>query len=363
MDDRRFLARAFQLAKKGLYTADPNPRVGCVLVRDGRILAEGFHRQAGEPHAEANALANATESVVGATAYVTLEPCSFHGRTPACAEALIKAGISRVVAAAEDPHPRNRGAGFERLQAAGLEVIPALDPEAAERLNPGHMMTHSIGRPFIRLKLAATMDGFTALPNGESQWITGPAARLDVQRLRARSSAIVTGANTVLVDDPRLTVRDPNIDAEISQWLLARARPVYVLDSKARTTSAHRIYQNPLAVQVCTDGSAPTHATSMITAADETGRVDLVTFCRALAERGHLELLFECGPVLAGAMIEAELVDELIVYLAPKFMGQGMPLLQLPELAKMTDVHAWQIAETRRVGPDLKLTLKPSQSE
>ena len=359
MDDRQFLAKAFALARKGLYTADPNPRVGCVLVRDGRVIAEGYHRQAGELHAEASALVNATESVEGATAYVTLEPCSYEGRTPACAKALINAGICRVVAAAEDPHPKNRGAGFDLLESAGIEVVRSLDPLSAEALNPGHVKNHRDGLPFTRLKLAATIDGFTALPNGASQWITSPAARLDVQRLRARSSAIVTGANTVLVDDPALTVRDPAIDPVASDLILARPKPVYVLDSNARTTSSHQVFQNPRAVQVCAAGTKPSHSEALEIPADQKGRIDLTHFFRLLAQSGALEVLVECGPVLAGAVMEAGLVDELIVYLAPKFMGQGLPLLQLPEVAKMSEVRSWRIAESRRVGEDLKLTLKP----
>lgn len=225
--DQAFLAQAFRLAQQGRFTTDPNPRVGCVLVRDGRVIGEGFHQMAGGPHAEAEALANATESVIGATAYVTLEPCSYHGRTPSCADALIKAGVTRVVAAAPDPHPRNRGAGFDLLEAAGIEVIRDGDQAGARALNPGHEKTHTQGRPYVRLKLAATMDGFTGLPNGQSQWITSPAARLEVQRLRAQSSAIVTGANTVLSDDPELTVRDPRIDPLYSDLILARPKPVY----------------------------------------------------------------------------------------------------------------------------------------
>ena len=359
MTDREYLARAFVLASQGRYTTDPNPRVGCVLVKHGRVIGEGYHQLAGGPHAEAQALNQVEGSAEGATAYVTLEPCSYHGRTPSCAAALIEAGVVRVVAAAEDPHPRNRGAGFELLEAAGIEVVRALDPDAAEALNPGHLKCHAHNRPYVRLKLAATMDGLTALPNGESQWITSAAARLDVQRLRAQSSAVVTGANTVLDDDPELTVRDPDIDPRFSSLILSRARPVYVLDSNARTTRDARVYANPQARQVCGVHARSDHPQSMRINTNPAGRIDLSEFFAKLAAEGVLEVLVESGAVLAGAVLEAGLVDELVLYMAPKLMGVGRPLLQLPELDKMSDLKNFEITEHRRIGPDLKLVLKP----
>ncbi|MBT3643814.1 MAG: bifunctional diaminohydroxyphosphoribosylaminopyrimidine deaminase/5-amino-6-(5-phosphoribosylamino)uracil reductase RibD [Gammaproteobacteria bacterium] len=359
MRDEAFLAQAFRLAQQGRFTTDPNPRVGCVLVREGRVIGEGFHQMAGGLHAEAEALANATESVVGATAYVTLEPCSYHGRTPSCADALIKAGVTRVVAAARDPHPRNSGAGFDLLEAAGIEVIRDADQAGAQALNPGHEKTHTQGRPYVRLKLAATMDGFTGLPNGQSQWITSPAARLEVQRLRAQSSAIVTGANTVLSDDPELTVRDPRIDPKHSDLILARPKPVYVLDSQSRTMTTAKVYGNPLARQVCGLEALNAHPTALKTKLNPDGQIDLPFFFEALAAKGVLEVLVECGPTLAGAVMQANLVDELVLFLAPKFMGMGKPLLQLPELDKMSDLRAWSLFDTRRIGPDIKLVLKP----
>ncbi|MEZ7965900.1 MAG: bifunctional diaminohydroxyphosphoribosylaminopyrimidine deaminase/5-amino-6-(5-phosphoribosylamino)uracil reductase RibD [Pseudomonadales bacterium] len=357
--DQTFLAQAFRLAQQGRFTTDPNPRVGCVLVRDGRVIGEGFHQTAGGPHAEAEALANATESVTGATAYVTLEPCSYHGRTPSCAQALIKAGVARVVAAAPDPHARNRGTGFDLLEAAGIEVIRDGDLEGARALNPGHEKTHSEGKPYVRLKLAATLDGFTALPNGESQWITSPAARLEVQRLRAQSSAIVTGANTVLTDDPELTVRDPRIDPNYSDLILSRRKPVYVLDSQSRTALAAKVYGNPLARQVCGLEALNPHPNALKAKLNANGQIDLPLFFEALAAKGVLEVLVECGPTLAGAVMQANLVDELVLFLAPKFMGAGKPLLQLPELDKMSDLRGWSLSDMRRIGPDLKLVLKP----
>ncbi len=357
--DQTFLAQAFRLAQQGRFTTDPNPRVGCVLVREGRVIGQGFHKMAGGPHAEAEALANATESVVGATAYVTLEPCSYHGRTPSCADALIKAGVARVVAAAPDPHPRNRGAGFDLLEAAGIEVVRESDRAGAKALNPGHEKAHTEGRPYVRLKLAATMDGFTGLPNGQSQWITSPAARLEVQRLRAQSSAIVTGANTVLSDDPALTVRDPRIDLQYSDLILARPKPVYVLDSQSRTEATAKVYSNPLARQVCGLQTPNAHPTALKTELNSDGQIDLPRFFEALAAKGVLEVLVECGPTLAGAVVQANLVDELGLFLAPKFMGMGKPLLQLPVLDKMSDLRSWSLFDTRRFGPDLKLVLKP----
>ena len=245
----------------------------------------------------------------------------------------------RVVAAAEDPHPRNRGAGFELLEAAGIEVVRALDPDAAEALNPGHLKCHAHNRPYVRLKLAATMDGLTALPNGESQWITSAAARLDVQRLRAQSSAIVTGANTVLDDDPQLTVRDPHIDPRFSSLILSRARPVYVLDSNARTTRDARVYANPQARQVCGVHARSDHPQSMRINTNPAGRIDLSEFFAKLAAEGVLEVLVESGAVLAGAVLEAGLVDELVLYMAPKLMGEQVCIIQLRDQKNLLQIY------------------------
>jgi diaminohydroxyphosphoribosylaminopyrimidine deaminase / 5-amino-6-(5-phosphoribosylamino)uracil reductase len=360
MNDQSFLARAFTLARRGIYTTDPNPRVGCVIARDGEILGEGFHQSAGDDHAEVIAIENASGDVRGATLYVTLEPCSYFGRTPACAKTLVEKGIKRVVSADYDPHPLNAGQGYAVLEAAGIEVVRQADPESALQLNPGHYKTHQQGYPFVRLKMACTLDGRTALTDGSSQWITSPSARLDVQRLRARSSCIVTGVETILKDDPALTVRELDTDAARSALAIDRKRPIYILDSQLRTPLSAKVLAHPDAKIVCGPDLNQGHARVISANLGQDGRICLKSFLKELSAEGALEVLFECGPTLGGALIESGLCDEMIIYMAPKLMGSGRPLLQLPEIANMDALHAFEFDDIRSIGPDLRLVMKPA---
>ncbi len=360
MNDPYFLARAFTLARQGLYTTDPNPRVGCVIAREGQILGEGYHQSAGGDHAEVIAIENAQGDVRDATLYVTLEPCSYFGRTPACAKTLVANGIKRVVSADYDPHPLNAGQGYAILEAAGIEVVHQADPQSAMQLNPGHYKTHQQGYPFVRLKMACTLDGRTALADGSSQWITSPSARLDVQRLRARSSSIVTGVGTILKDDPALTVRELDTEADRSALAINRRRPIYILDSNLRMPMSARVLAHPDTHIVCGPDLNPDHARTMSGKLGQDGRICLKTFLKELSVKGALEVLFECGPTLGGALIESGLCDEMVIYMAPKLMGSGRPLLQLPEIANMDALQAFEFDDIRSIGPDLRLVMKPA---
>ena len=359
MNDQYFLAQAFTLARRGIYTTDPNPRVGCVIVRDGQIIGEGFHQSAGQDHAEVVAIDKADGDVKGATVYVTLEPCSYIGRTPACAKMLVEKGIKRVVSADYDPHPLNAGQGYAILEAAGVEVVRQANPESALQLNPGHYKSHQQGLPFVRLKMACTLDGHTALADGSSKWITSASARLDVQRLRARSSCIVTGIETILQDDPALTVREQNIDPHAGDLAINRKRPVYILDSHLRTPMSARVLAHPDARIVCGHKLDQDQARVIGASLNEDGRICLKRFLQELSEQGALEVLFECGPTLGGALIDSGLCDELIIYMAPKLMGSGRPLLQLPEIANMSALRTFSFDDVRSIGADLRLILKP----
>ncbi|MFW1676572.1 bifunctional diaminohydroxyphosphoribosylaminopyrimidine deaminase/5-amino-6-(5-phosphoribosylamino)uracil reductase RibD [Pontibacter sp. JAM-7] len=363
--DRTYMARALQLAAKGTWTTDPNPRVGCVLVHGGRIVGEGYHRRAGEGHAEVNALSQAGSSANGATAYVTLEPCSHFGRTPPCAEALINAGVSRVVSAMVDPNPQVAGRGIERLQAAGIETQSGLLEAEAASLNPGFIKRMRTGLPFVRVKLASSLDGRTAMDSGESQWITGPAARADVQQLRARSSAVLTGVESILHDDSALTVRSNELKLADAEAIAQRQPLRVVLDSRARLPMTARILQQPGRTMVVTcseDTAALTQAGAEVKqfAADSDGRVPLLPLLRWLAaEQQCNELLVETGANLAGALLQAQVVDELVVYQAMTLLGSdARPLVSLP-LTKMQQQVRLQRLDSRWLGDDLKLTLRP----
>ncbi|WP_242467114.1 bifunctional diaminohydroxyphosphoribosylaminopyrimidine deaminase/5-amino-6-(5-phosphoribosylamino)uracil reductase RibD [Ectothiorhodospira shaposhnikovii] len=362
--DHRLMGRALQLARRGLYTTDPNPRVGCVVARDGHVLGEGFHVRAGEPHAEVLALAHAGEAARGATAYVTLEPCSHHGRTPPCADALLRAGVGRVVAAMTDPNPLVAGRGLERLRAAGVAVAAGLMEAEARALNPGFVSRMERGRPWVRVKLAASLDGRTAMASGESRWITGEAARQDVQSLRARASAILTGMGTVRADDPRLDVRLSaealDVDGPVRQPLRV------VLDREGRLTAAARLFQTGGPVLVLTAPEALARQTRDL--ADVNARVEAVTVSRGhldlpavmnlLARHQVNELHVEAGPVLCGALLGAGLVDELVIYLAPHLMGAtARGLFDLP-LGRMADRVALEISDMRAVGRDWRITAR-----
>ena len=369
--DRPFMARAIDLAARGLYTTDPNPRVGCVLVRDGRVVGEGWHERAGGPHAEIEALRAAGGEARGATAYVSLEPCRHHGRTPPCTAALVEAGVARVVAAMEDPDPRNAGAGLAELRAAGVLAESGLLRTQAEALNPGFVMRHRRGRPYVRCKLAMTLDGRTATAAGESRWITGAAARRDVQRLRARSSAIMTGIGTVLADDPSLTVRPDEFSAEGAAGHPPLRQPLrVVLDSLLRLPADARLLAQPGASLIATqEGRRRPEIEDRIGVEIERfaalqGRVDPHALLAALARREVNEVLLEAGPTLSGAMLNERLIDELIVYLAPALLGDtGRGLFTLPGLDRLAQALPLRIIDVRAVGRDWRITARPDLSE
>ncbi|MDS4021280.1 MAG: bifunctional diaminohydroxyphosphoribosylaminopyrimidine deaminase/5-amino-6-(5-phosphoribosylamino)uracil reductase RibD [Candidatus Competibacter sp.] len=354
------MTRALVLARRGLYGTDPNPRVGCVLVREGAIVGEGWHERAGEPHAEANALEMAGERARGATAYVTLEPCCHYGRTPPCTDALLRAGITRMVAAMLDPNPRVAGRGLAQLRAAGIRVECGLLEAEAQALNPGFIQRMTQGRPFVRVKLAMSLDGRTALASGQSQWLTGEAARQDVQRLRARSSAILTGIGTVLADDPSLNVRLPEAPRQPSRA---------ILDTELRTPPTARTLRLPGSVLIFTAVADPAVQAPLRAAGAEivvTPRAERSLDPRAilaeLARRECNEVHAECGSTLAGSLLQAGLMDELVVYLAPMLLGnRARGLFQLPELTQMRERLELEILETRAVGRDWRLTLRPRQ--
>jgi len=370
--DRRFMARALQLARRGMNTTDPNPRVGCVLVREGRIVGEGWHEYAGGPHAERNALADACDLARSATAYVTLEPCCHFGRTGPCTDALIKAGVRRVVAAMADPNPLVSGQGFAALSSAGIAVESDLLASEAASLNPGFLMRMQRGRPFVRCKLAMSLDGRTAMSSGESQWITGLAARRDVQRLRARSSAILTGMGTVLADDPSLILRPAEFGGmEIGQGAdkpIRQPRRV-VLDPRLATPPRAAILQSSIAptTLIASIGQYSEHRAEIIR---QTGAkvvalpgtedsLDLARVMDYLATEEMNEVLLESGAHLAGAMLRANLLDELIIYLAPTIMGSSArALFDLPEITHMVQRYHLEIADIRAVGGDWRITAK-----
>ncbi|MEZ5560177.1 MAG: bifunctional diaminohydroxyphosphoribosylaminopyrimidine deaminase/5-amino-6-(5-phosphoribosylamino)uracil reductase RibD [Pseudomonadales bacterium] len=355
--DHLFLQAAIELAERGLYSTTPNPRVGCLIVRGGRVVGRGAHMRAGEGHAEVNALRDAGASARGATAYVSLEPCAFHGRTPPCTEALIDAGIKRVVAAMTDPHERVAGAGFEWLRGAGIDVDVVEVPEAWA-LNAGYVMRVRHGRPFVRIKVAASADGRTAMASGESQWITGPEARADVQYWRARSCAILTGSGTVLTDDPQLTVRDARyaVDGRLRQ-------PIRVVaDSGLRIPADAALLQSdgPILLAHGSGVSPRLAGVEHIACGDRS--VDLHGLLRALGGRGCNEVLVEAGPTLVGALLAAGLWDELLLYTAPKLLGSdARPLAQLP-LVSMGEAVAATIADVTRVGADVRVRLTPERA-
>lgn len=355
------MAQALQLAERGLYTTHPNPRVGCVIVANDQVVGTGWHRRAGEPHAEVHALQAAGEQARGATAYVTLEPCSHFGRTPPCADALIAAGVQRVVMAMLDPNPVVAGRGRERLQAAGIEVVCGVLEAEARALNPGFIKRMEQGLPWVRVKLAMSLDGRTAMACGESQWITGSAARGEVQRLRARSSLVLTGADTLLLDKARLTVRETELglaDPELVAAILARPPLRLLIDSQHRVPLDAPFFQvGPAWVASIPDqSSAPDYGKvghQLLTVpANATGQVDLYRLLKVLAERGINEVMVEAGARLAGAFAQLGLVDEYWIFVAPKLLGSAArPLLDWP-LSHMSQAPSLDIRSVRAVGED-----------
>ena len=352
------MAQALRLAQQGLFSTRPNPRVGCVIVRDEHAVGEGWHQRAGAAHAEVHALQQAGAQARGATVYVTLEPCAHHGRTPPCADALIDAGVARVVAAMRDPNPQVAGRGLARLQAAGIAAECGLMEEAARELNLGFVSRMTRARPWVRLKAAASLDGKTALNNGVSQWITGPAARADVQQWRARSCAILTGVGTVLADDPQMNVREIAIPRQPLR---------VVVDSRLRTPpDAKIIAGGGVLIASALDDQAKIQAlrqagaeVAVLPGSD--GRVDLARLITLLAEREVNELMVEAGATLNGALLAAGLVDELVLYLAPMLLGDAARgLFALPALSRMDERKNLALRDVRQVGTDMRVIARVS---
>mgnify|MGYP001030766895 CR=1 FL=1 len=358
-DDHACMARALRLAEKGLYSTSPNPRVGCVIVRDGVMAGSGWHQFAGGPHAEINALAAAGRAARGAAAYVTLEPCSHHGRTPPCAEALIAAGIARVIMAMEDPNPLVAGKGAALLRQAGIEVVAGLMETQAKALNAGFVSRMTRQRPWVRMKIAASLDGRAALNNGASQWITSEPARRDGHRLRARSCAVLTGIGTVLADNPELNVR----------YVETPRQPLrVVLDSGLHIPLDSRVLREGRAL-IFTAGADEEKiavlrgmGANVIPLPGTDGKVDLGKMMQALAGLEINELLVEAGPRLNGALMQAGLVDELVIYLAPCLIGHAARgMVELPELATLQEKRALIIHDIRSIGADIRISAGPEK--
>lgn len=354
--DHEYMARALRLAELGLYSTTPNPRVACLIVKDRAVVGEGWHRRTGEPHAEVHALRAASSQARGATAYVTLEPCSHHGRTPPCAEALIAAGVVRVVAAMQDPDPRVAGRGLALLASAGIAAECGLLENEARELNIGFVSRMTRARPWLRMKVAASLDGKSALDNGVSQWITGPAARLDGHRWRARACAILSGIGTVLGDDPRLNVRDVES---------SRAPLKVIVDSRLELPLSARVLDNGGLLVACATENAQRSAAlrergaQILCLPGADGRVDLVALLAELGRRGINELHAEAGFRLNGALLAAGLVDELLLYLAPCLIGDAARgLFDLPALKSLQDKRQLTISDARMVGADLRIVAR-----
>jgi diaminohydroxyphosphoribosylaminopyrimidine deaminase/5-amino-6-(5-phosphoribosylamino)uracil reductase len=359
-DDHKYMAHALSLAKKGINTTAPNPNVGCVLVKDDVVVGEGWHEKAGEPHAEINALKQAGNKAEGATAYVTLEPCCHHGKTPPCSDALIKAKVGRVVAAMIDPHSKVAGQGLKQLEAAGIYVQHGLLEEQAKALNPGFIKRMQHRLPYVRCKLAMSLDGRTAMASGESKWITSSEAREDVQRLRARSSAILTGVGTILADDPSMTVR---IEGNTTQPLRVVVDTNLSMPSDAKMLKEHgktlvmTCSSDEAIMQALKDAGAEVHSMPYCS-----GSVDLKAVLQELSDMHINEVLLETGATLSGAMLRAGLIDEMIIYIAPVLMGNNARgLFALPGLESMQDKIELDITDQRMVGQDIRITAKVRQ--
>lgn len=359
--DSQWMAQALRLAELGLYTTSPNPRVGCVLVNEDKVVGEGWHERAGEPHAEVHALRAAGKLAKGATAYVTLEPCSHFGRTPPCADALIAAGVARVVVAMQDPNPLVAGQGIAKLRSAGIVVECGLMETVARELNIGFISRMTCGTPWVRSKIAASLDGRTALGNGASKWITGTAARRDVQHWRARSCAVLTGMGTVLADDPQLNVREINCGRQPLR---------VVLDSELRISPKAGILQGGQTLIYTASFDAAKQQTikscgaDVVVLAGSEGKVDLPAVLRDLGQRGINEVLVEAGRKLNGALLKSGLVDELVLYLAPQLLGDAARgLADLGELTQLQQRVALQWNDVRQVGGDLRIVAKISKEK
>ena len=354
-EDHAFMSRALALAARGRDTATPNPSVGCVIAKAGRIVGEGWHERAGEPHAEARALAAARGGAEGATAYVTLEPCSHHGRTPPCAEALVAARVARVVAAVEDPNPQVKGQGAARLRSAGIRVDVGLMAAGAEEVHRGFLTRMRTGRPWMRIKAAASLDGRIALANGQSRWITSEAARRDVHALRARSCAMLTGIGTVLADDPELTVRHVPCKRQPKR---------VVIDNRLDLPLTAKVLQgDPALVLTVSDDASRRAALEArgieVVRVPGDGKSDLAAVARLLAERGFNEVTVETGGKLMGSLVAAGVVDELVIYYAASILGdKAQPLFTMPEITRLADAPRAKIVDVRTVGEDLRVTAR-----
>ncbi len=358
------MARALELARRGLYTTHPNPRVGCVIVREGERVGEGFHARAGEPHAEIHALRMAGERARGATAYVTLEPCCHWGRTGPCSNALIEAGVTRVVSAMQDPNPRVAGGGHGLLRAAGVQVTSGVLQEEARALNAGFIKRMTLGMPLLRVKWGASLDGRTALANGASQWITGTEARRDVQFWRAQSSAVLSSAQSVIADQARLNVRLTAHELGIEGTVRQPVR--VILDRKLRLRPDLPMFDTPGEVWVYTASDDAGRRAALqnigarivVTPLDASGKLDLCWVLADLARAEINEVWVEAGARLGGAFLAQDLADELLIYLAPMLLGHtARPLAELPELTKLAQARRWQWQDVRRVGADVRLSL------
>ena len=364
----KFMAAAIRIAGYGMNTSQPNPRVGCVIVKKERIIAEGFHAVCGGPHAEIEALKIAGANAHGATAYITLEPCCHSGRTGPCTKALINAGISSVVVASLDPNPKVNGAGIAQLRQAGLETLVGVLEEQARALNPGFIKRMELGLPYIRCKLAMSLDGKTSMASGDSKWITGPESRADVQRLRARSSAILTGIDTVLADNPALTVRSKDLGLA-SDLPPPKRQPLRaIVDTSLRCDPSLRVLHEPGHTIIFTCANSPNRFTSLEKQGAEVIKVpklgqytSLPAVIDVLTQRECNEILVECGPRLAGSVIEQGLLDELVLYIAPKLLGQQTcDLAVLPSLSTLAQAIELNIVDITPISRDVKITLQPA---
>lgn len=371
--DIQMMQRAIDLARKGLYSTKPNPAVGCVITQQEEIIAEGWHQKAGEPHAERVALANAVESVKGATVYVTLEPCSHHGKTPPCADALVESGVARVVIAMQDPNPLVAGNGIKRLEQAGIVVDSGILSEEAAALNKGFVSAMKSNRPFVRLKVANSLDGRTAMANGESQWITGPEARHQVHLMRAQHGAIVTGVGTVLADDPSLNVRLPeDVLAELG-LTAENCHPLrVVLDANLSTPLEAKMLSLPGRTLLMTSKETANQSLDLIERFYQKGaeviavesdgdKLDITSVLSYLVENEKIyDVMVEAGAIVAGAFIQAGMVNELHVFTAPILMGEmAKPMFVLPGLAEMVDKKVFAYQSVQALGEDLYLVLVP----
>lgn len=361
-EDHRFMARALQLAERGLFTTMPNPRVGCVIVKDGEIVGEGWHERAGEAHAEVNALNAAGDHANDATLYVTLEPCCHSGRTPPCTDAVIAAGVKRVVSAMTDPNPKVARQGLAQLEDSDIEVANGCCEAEANTLNPGFVKRMQTGLPWVRVKSAASLDGKTAMASGESKWITGEAARADVAQWRARSCAIVTGISTVLADDPRLSARVDGLERQPLR---------VVLDSQLRISENARLLKEPgdvLVVTIMKDASQHKKlertGAEILAVEQKSGKIDLSNLLVELGHRKINEVLVETGAQLAGTFAEQGLVNEFVIYLAPQLLGNdGRGMLNMPQVSQLDETITLDISSVRQIGGDLRIVARPKARE